>query len=556
MRTLLALMLLAPVLLAAQLTVSLVDFEGNKRFSDRELLRVVKTQPDTPLDPQTVQSDPQRIVEHYAAHGRYNVQALTPRIEPNGREARVTFVVEELEPVRIDSVSITGARAISERRLRELLRVDNVRTFDETGALVEAIPRLYADNGWLFAACTLDSIGHSDDQMTAWLRIEEGPACRPRNWRFEGAETTRHETILKISQADRVDMLTTPILLQIEENLRRKEYIRDAVVIPINGDTALLRIEEDRMTHISAVLGYSNDDNGDNTLTGWVNVAFLNLFGTDRALEIDWARATADRSAIEMKYHESGPLRWPVAGDLTLYREEIDSTYIHTTVEVEAYYYTLTQRFGVSAGVDDYLPGSRRPKLIEKASYKSFGAFWSYHGEDYQRNPRRGDAAEVRGKWIVNNEAGETKSKTATEFDLAHYQSLWGSWVMALALHGRGYDTHDIEDYERYEMGGAASLRGFIENRFAGSRLGWADVEMRYLLGRNSRAFLFFDYGAVEWSDEGEMTRLKDLIGVGFGLRVMTRVGQFQLDYAVGKDNAGWGDPADGIVHFGIETRL
>ena len=553
---LILLFLLLPGLLAAQLVVSQVRFEGNKRFGSRELAHVVHTQPGEPYDPVTAQGDAKRLAQYYADRGYYHIEVLAPRAEPAADRVVITFVLRELEPVRLDTLNIAGARAISQSRLRELLRTDAVLTLDDTGDLVSRLPQLYADRGWLFASCTLDSLGWEDGRTAAWLRVDEGPQCRPTQWRFMGNGTTRKETILKISQADRVEVLTWALLQRMEENLRRKEYIREAEVIPLDGHTVLFRIVEDRMTHVAAVLGYSNDDAGDNTLTGWVQLAFLNLFGTDRSLELDWRRLYASRSSIQMTYHESGPARWPLAADLSLFREEVDSTYIHTTVDVEAYYYTLTQEFGLYAGVDDYMPGPRRPKLVQKASYKKLGAFWSYSGEDYLRNPRKGDAADIRSYWIYNRDDGDGNSKTATEFDLAHYQSLWGGWVLALALHGRGYSTDDIASYERFEMGGAGSLRGFVESRFAGHRLGWASLEMRYLLGRDSRAFTFADYGAVEWAADGQQHRQKDLIGVGVGLRVMTRLGQLQLDYAVGHDNTGWGDPMNGIVHFGIQTRL
>ncbi|MCD4828385.1 MAG: BamA/TamA family outer membrane protein [Candidatus Cloacimonetes bacterium] len=549
-------LLMLPVCLAAQLIISQLEFEGNHRLSSRELARVVVSREGEPYDPVAVQGDTRRIAEYYASRGHYNIEAFTPRVEPGNRRVRITFVVRELEPVLLDTLHISGTHAISESRLRPMIRADDVRSLDDTDALVRRIPQLYAELGWLFARCTLDSLGWENGQAAAWVRVEEGPACRPRQWRFEGNDVTRPATILRISQADRVETLTLPLLYRMEENLRRKDYIREVEVVPLDGQTVLFRLREDRMTHVSAALGYNNDDSGDDTLTGWVRLAFLNLFGADRDLRLDWHRLSHDRSSIEMAYHESGPLRWPVAADVRLFREEVDSTFIHTTFDTEVYVFTLTQRFGVYAGVDDYMPGSRRPKLIEKASYKKVGGVWSYNGEDNLGNPSSGDAVSIRSYWIYHREDGQGRGKTATEFDLAHYQPLGFDWVLALGLHGRGYDTSDISDYERFEMGGAASLRGFIENRFAGHRLGWGSLELRRLLGRDSRTFIFADYGAVEWADaEGEHRQI-DLAGVGLGLRVMTRIGQFQLDYAVGHDSEGWGAPLDGFVHFGIETRL
>ena len=46
--------------------------------------------------------------------------------------------------------------------------------------------------------------------------------------------------------------------------------------------------------------------------------------------------------------------------------QEVDSTYIQSAVDVEVYYYTLYQKYGIYMGIEDIYPGSRRPKTVEK----------------------------------------------------------------------------------------------------------------------------------------------------------------------------------------------
>jgi len=557
-RLLLLLLALFPMVLSAQsvpLIVANEDFLGNRRFTDRELAKLTLSEPDTPYDPATAREDARRIADHYAAAGDYTVRVQAPLVQmTTDNRVRLTYIIEERAPVVLDTLYISGARVISERRLREMLPRAN--SFADMDALVQRIPQLYADRGYLFAACSLDSLGWQGNQAAVWLRVEEGPLCRPQRFRFEGNTNTRPGTVLKIAQARRVDVLTLPLLRRMEENLGRKDYITEAEVIPLDAQTVLFRLKEGRQTTFYALLGYNNisDDDNANTLTGRVKLEFLNLFGTDRSLLLNWQRLTRYRSSIEFSYHESGPGDWPFAADLTLYREEVDSTYIQSTVDMEVYYYTLVQKVGIYAGVDDYMPGSRRPQTIEKASYKKIGGLWSWSGEDYLRNPTRGESADVLVYRVYNRKEGEANWKTATEFDLAHYQPLGLNFVLALALHGRGYSTTNVADYEQFEMGGATSLRGFYENLYAGYRLGWATAELRRLLGRDSRAYAFIDYGVVDWADDDGPPSRSDLFGVGLGLRVMTRIGQFQLDYAVKHDEIGWANPFDGIVHFGIQT--
>jgi hypothetical protein len=39
-------------------------------------------------------------------------------------------------------------------------------------------------------------------------------------------------------------------------------------------------------------------------------------------------------------------------------------------------------------------------------------------------------------------------------------------------------------------------------------------------------------------------------------LRIRTAIGMLGLDYAIGYDSKDWTNPMNGMLHFGIETKL
>jgi outer membrane translocation and assembly module TamA len=75
-------------------------------------------------------------------------------------------------------------------------------------------------------------------------------------------------------------------------------------------------------------------------------------------------------------------------------------------------------------------------------------------------------------------------------------------------------------------------------------------------MARNSRAFLFIDYGYVEDNRIDFQYKFNDLLGMGFGLRLDTKVGLLRIDYGFHYAEKQWLKPTNGIVHFGIETKL
>jgi hemolysin activation/secretion protein len=101
-------------------------------------------------------------------------------------------------------------------------------------------------------------------------------------------------------------------------------------------------------------------------------------------------------------------------------------------------------------------------------------------------------------------------------------------------------------------LGGKGSLRGFNEHRFSGYRIGWSNLELRLLLSRDSRVFLFSDYGYVKSTNY----TFGILFGFGFGIRIETKLGMLGIDYGLGYLKGKLQNPLDGIIHFGIETKI
>lgn len=540
----------------SQLLVDRVEITGNTAFPDREISALLQTRPGESFSQAIANEDCKRIMQFYREKGYYNVRIDYPVIETTAaRTVNVTFIVHELGAVILDSLQFSGNRTISQSRLSSLLGGDTNRRIDDIPMLVRDIVDIYADRGFLFASVELDSIAASGGGYTGYLSVDEGPLCRFTRYRYEGNDVTTPATLRKITRIDKADIMTLPLLRRMEEVLRRKEYIAECDLVPQSGNSLLFRIREDRMTRVSGIAGYDNRDDG-GTITGFVLLEFLNLFGTDRALRLDWRRFTRDHSSIEFRYHDSGPV-WPtIAGNLRLFREEADSTLIHSAIDVEPYWYSLYHRVGLLFGLDDYQPGIRKENAIEAVSVSKFGAMWAFNDVDYEANPRSGSDVSIRTyAMLQRDEDGETTNQ-ATELSLWHYLPVWRHWIAAVRLEGKQAGKKRLKSFQYYNLGGSRSLRGFRENQFQGYRTGLATVEMRYLISRRSRFSLFADWGLVHFVDGEVQTELNDLFGFGFGLRIQTRLGLLGIDYAFGYGEGEWRSPLDGIIHFGFEAGL
>src|SRR6266480_3215268 len=106
-----------------QPVLSEVRFEGNRKYSNPRLLKLVKSKIGEPLDDYKLFSDAQEIKKLYEKAG-YQQTKVEPKQSINEQlgRATVTFEIREAPKVRIMEVQFVGARAFSQRKLRKQLK--------------------------------------------------------------------------------------------------------------------------------------------------------------------------------------------------------------------------------------------------------------------------------------------------------------------------------------------------------------------------------------------------------------------------------------------------
>ena len=534
-----------------ELKIGKIKFIGNYFLSDKKLYSAIHSYAGGNYDQKTLNEDAKRISELYAREGYYNVSVSFPQIETkNPKAIDVSFIISENGKIRIDSLVIEGNKYISTKKLKKIF--EKKPDLEQFSRNIRDLADFYVQNGFFFAEVRLDSLVKKKNRYYAFISVSENKHCEFEEFKFKGNQVTKEKTLLKISGLGKTRKFNMEILSRAEENIRKKQYIKDCRIIPLNPKELLIEIEEDRMTYFSGIIGYDNSQTKKNKFTGFVNMDFLNLFGSDRAISFSWKKFSADRSSIELKYHESGFYSVPFNGDLTFFREEVDSTYIKNTVDAEIYLYNLVHKYGVYLGVDDIYPGSRKTEIIKKSSYKKTGAFWIFNNSDYYLNPRKGTNFYLKYFYIFSRPEYKTVTKQALEISWKYYRELVNRLVFSLSLNAKGIENKNLTEFDFYYLGGSGSLRGFNEHQFSGYRIGWSNTELRFLFSRDSRVFLFSDYGYVKNLDY----TFGALFGFGFGLRMQTKLGMLGIDYGIGYQNGKLRNPLDGIIHFGIETKI
>ncbi|HNX38280.1 MAG TPA: BamA/TamA family outer membrane protein [Candidatus Cloacimonadota bacterium] len=550
-----ALFLLLCVQLSGGIVLSQIRFETNFSSDEAQLLRQSGLIQGSEVEMTDLLTAGDRLAEYLRSQGRIYVTIDNPIVTP--LEANCVSVLYDIrERVSSDQVTVrfTGMRYFSEDKLRQFLvsPASKLYSLADLPQLLTRITDLYTERGYLFVSTELQELGldtlSTDARLTALIRITENKPMRLQEIVCSGNAHTRSDALIRASGLFSTRMITPALLSSAEQKILSKPYIRSCVVEPLNDSTILIRVEEGKMTYLEGVAGFSRVE-GKTRLNGLVTLKFLNLWGSDRAVNLFWKQIPGGSGTLDLSYHESGFARYPFAADLSLNRVTQDSTWIKSKTGLDIYYYRLAHKLGVELISEGISPGYGRPTTIESSSSRSLGAFWTYKQTDHPKNPARGMESELRYRLIF----GGAEAKNALELDGWGYIPLSGRWTTALGLHIRTLDAEPTQDHELYKIGGYGSLRGYRDDAISGWRLGWANAELRYRLSPDSRAYFFYDQGAnanrensLNWSN----------LSLGLGIKLQTKLGILSLEYALGYNGNTLNNINMGIIHAGIDTSF
>lgn len=533
------------------LVVEKISFRANFTLDEASLLQAAKLQTGEEYDPAAVNAASEAMQNWLQARGHPFVRIPNPELIPLSQTGmELSFALEEIVPADQAQLRFTGLRFFSEDKLRSLLLLPEGQSLglNALPGLMERTLEEYHRRGYLFATVRLDSLV-LEDGFTAWIGIGEGKPFRLEKFYCQGNKYTRDKTLIKLSGLQSSGTITPATLNKARESILRKSYILACQIEPVDPSSLLIRVEEGKMTYLEGVAGF-NQRKGKTELTGALNLRFLNLWGTDRSVAVRWQKAIQN-SVLEFGYHESGPSGFPLAGDLALYRNVQDSLWIKSSVSAEVYSCHASQRYGLSLASEGISPGYGRPVQISKSSSRSIGAFWRLDSRDQTLNPAQGVQTGIG--YRIRHSASGKRWSNALEVDHTQFLGLSRRWTLAAGLHLRSLAEQDSTDYLQYRMGGFKSLRGYREEEFSSWRLAWTNLELRYLIGPQSRIYLFYDHGLL--AREKGLVR-SDIFAPGLGVKVNTRLGLLSIEYGLGYRDQGFPNLGSGMIHAGIDTAF
>ncbi len=551
----------------AQTTRPHLEFSGNRQIHSADLKKLWPEREKAP-DSTAVFNYLQRVLSFYGQKGFYFARVDSFRIFEKRKSPTVKIWLKEGKRLRLKSLRVHGTKVFSENNILDRFATRRGHIF-QPERLQNDIERLlarYADRGYPLTRVQVerfrvDSIRGS---LSLLLNVAEGPVGRVDSIVVRGNKLTRKKTIVRETGLHIGERFSRRKIQRLPVRLKRLPFLHLSEDVAVHWDssgkgTVVIPVREENMAHFDGTVGY-NPPRGSQkgTITGLIDVSFQNLFGTGRTFSAFWQKKEAQSQEIRLFYREPWIWNRPLSASLHFEQRLQDSTYIRRAWSTGVDFRWL-DHFQLSAqiGRETILPDSIGTLLlgIRKSQSLRFSTGLQFDSRDDWLNPRTGVFYQTSVDFLRRRSESQNQSVRRAALDFEGYWNWFGRQVWALALHGRDvrFPGEIVPVEEKFFLGGSRTLRGYREDQFRGSRLAWSNLEYRYLIGPQSRVFLFLDTGWVDdpksaASGPGRFFK----IGYGVGVRLQTTLGIVGLDYGLGEGDSF----TQGKIHLRLINRF
>jgi outer membrane protein insertion porin family len=589
---------------AQAIRVSEIEIRGEQNINEQAIRTVITTKVGDEASPERLERD------RLAIEGLGWFRLVTLATQRQENTVRVIFVVTEFP--KVTQYEITGSSLFTNEQLLAVTKTRQGEVFNQVNFQQDlaAILKLYADKGYqirpTFNTDQPDFIDRGilrieiqelkvGSVKIKWplreIKDKEGNVIRT----VEQHKTRQYVVLRELSQ--KPGALYNVQQLQKDfralNNLGFFETINPVVEVAENLTVSITwELSERRTGQVSVGAGYSPRQQ----LIGRAELSDQNFRGKAQGVSISGEIGTFGGDgapSIELSFHEPWLTKDKTSLSVSIYNKLVYrfSRDLVDIRDVDRYFerrlggqisFGRPFRWPVSIGLRaEQINTEDLPKKVDFPRQDgtiiagNISRVWN--SRDYPQNPTTGNylrltselghasldeqsdesfTTSIFSKFIVDaRKYIPLKRRKATK-EPEREQEAQKMPVLALRFLAGGV-AGDIPFFEQFFLGGAETLRGYLEDRFWGNYMFLASVEYRRPIMNRIVGVLFVDVGdafgsrsAFQFQNKGLRTEfgqhsgLSPQASVGIGLRVATPIGPIRLDFGYGREG--------GRTHFSI----
>jgi outer membrane translocation and assembly module TamA len=432
----------------------------------------------------------------------------------------------------------------------------------EIKVLFSKLLNYYLNNGYPFAEVGFQNVVFLEDNLHGELKIEPGKYYRWSEIHLKGNVNISLRSLQTITGVILDQPFSEEILHMVDKRLDQTSYFKKVKVSELlfteNGAELFVYLESQKVSSVQGAVGLQPNPITQRVgLTGDIQVKLLNSFNKGENLEFNWRSIQPQTQALNARFVYPFLFQSPFGVDIRFNLFKRDSSFLDMKSNLGIQYQlsdgSLFKAFYQYVS-SDLLYGASNSIFSKLSTVRSNAYGISYYRRklDYIPNPTKGifltvEAAIGSRKSISDSIKNSTTFRV--NFQYQRYFQLYKRNVLKLAAQFESYYAPAIYQNELYRFGGINSMRGFNEEELFASTKLITTLEYRFIVDKNSNAFLFYDQAFYE---NAALTYKKDYpFGIGTGFSFGTKLGIFSISYALGKQLSNSIDFRSGKIHFG-----
>ncbi len=474
---------------------------------------------------------------------------------------------------------------------------DNQRIdYEKIDVLQQRILNYFENNGYPFAKIWLDSMNIENNLVSGKLNIDQGPMYRIDSIQVTGNAKISSDYLQNFLDIKSNSVYNKEKLARISSELKKLNYIEEEFPPQFkwrtSGGVVELFLKQKKSSQVNFLIGVlpNNDplSNRKVLITGEGLLNLKNAFGAGETIGLVWQKLQAASQRLNIGYQQPYLFKTPFGIDFGFDMLKRDSNYLNFSLKLGAQFSINTQQqaqlffqqFSTivsNINTDQVLITKKLPAEAD-VRVSNIGLEYHLNTTNYIFNPVRGAELSfitAAGNKIIkpNNQILELKDPDDPAFN---FKSLYDTIkaksyqvrtlltvakyfpigkkhrsTLKTAVNGGYLMSSNIFRNELFQIGGYRLLRGFNEASQFLSLYAVGTLEYRYLIGENSYFNVFTDGGWGKDASTGVNQRFAYL-SAGLGLAFETKVGLFNLAWAVGSRNDIPFNLRQSKIHFGF----
>jgi len=422
----------------------------------------------------------------------------------------------------------------------------------------------YVNNGYPFAHVFLDSTSIDSLTIKATLHISKGNYCVLNKIHVKGDSSISLNTVQSIIGISIGEPYIEDKVVRIDQRIEQNSFINKIkpaeILYTKEGFEIFLYLKSDKVSFLRGAVGLQpNPVSQKMSLTGELNLKLENSLKKGELLKLNWRsiKPQTQRLNIDIKYPFLFQSPFGVASNFLLYKR--DSTFLDLNAEVNVSY-TLKSgiRFRahykyINSNVLSGAENSTEFQFLSSYSTNSYGISIEKSEMDNIVNPSKGRVFNAKlylGQRTLHSDSLSVSNMTYSgHMNYREYIPFLKRNVLVIGGSFDFYSSPTIYQNELSRFGGLNTLRGFNEEELFSSTKGQITIEYRFLLDQNSNVFIFYDQCMYE---NNSLSYYNDNpFGFGAGISFGSKIGVFNITYALGKQFTNSIDFRSSKIHFG-----